>query len=117
MGLLKGRGLYFIDSKTIGSSVAAETAREYGIPYAIRDVFLDHEISTEFVRSALKKLENMAHKKGYAIAIGHPHKETIEVLKEWIPTLKDKGLTLVPASAVIRHPAQQNDDIAINETY
>lgn len=118
MSQLKGRGLYFIDSKTIGSSVAAKTAREYGLSYAIRDVFLDHEINKEFVRKALKKLEAIAYKKGHAIAIGHPHKETIEVLKEWIPTLKDKGLTLVPASAVIKHPVQQqDDDIAVNQTY
>ncbi len=118
MSKLKGRGLYFIDSKTIGSSVAAKTAREYGMSYAVRDVFLDHEINKEFVRNALKKLEAIAYKKGHAIAIGHPHKETIEVLKEWIPTLKDKGLTLVPASAVIKHPVQQQDDnIAVNQTY
>jgi len=101
---LKSKGLYFIDSKTIGSSVAAEIAREGGIPYAERDIFLDHEVNQSFVRSALKKLEAKARKQGYAIAIGHPHKETIAVLKEWLPTLKEKGLTLVPASAVLKQP-------------
>ncbi len=121
MSIIKDRGIYFIDSKTIGSSVAGETAAEYGVPYAVRDVFLDHEISKGFVRGALKKLEGIAKKKGYAIAIGHPHKETIEVLKEWIPTLSDKGLTLVPASDVIKMPIarhnESSDDLAVNETY
>ena len=100
---LKARGLFFIDSKTIGASVAADAAREAGLDYAERDVFLDHEISMEFIRGALKKLENTARHKGYAIAIGHPHKETIAALKEWLPTVKDKGLTIVPVSELLKH--------------
>lgn len=111
MGSLKERGVFFIDSKTIGSSVAVDMARESGIAYAERDVFLDHEISMDFVRGALKKLEKVAYRKGYAIAIGHPHKETIAALKEWLPTLEGKGLTLVPASAVVTRPVAVNDNL------
>lgn len=107
---LKTKDIFFVDSKTIGSSVAAQSAREVGLPYAERDVFLDHEITLEFVRSALKKLEAKARKNGSAIAIGHPHAVTIQALKEWIPTLEDKGLTLVPASAVIKRPVAANDN-------
>lgn len=112
MSALKERNLYFVDSKTIGSSVAADMARDAGISYAERDVFLDHEITVEFINGALKKLEKVAQKKGYAIGIGHPHQATITALKTWIPTLKDKGLTLVPASAVLSHPDTGDDAVA-----
>jgi len=115
MKYLKKRNLFFIDSRTIGNSVAAESARDYGLNYAKRDVFIDHEITEEFVSNALKKLENKALRNGYAIAIGHPHKVTIKVLKEWLPTLKDKGLTLVPASSVL-YRAEENNDIVYNST-
>lgn len=108
MSELKKRNLFFIDSRTISSSVAAETARTHGIAFNERDIFLDHEISKDFITGALKKLEEKAHKQGYAIAIGHPHKETIDALKDWIPTLKGKGLTLVKASEVLMHPNKQN---------
>jgi len=108
MAALKKRGVFFVDSKTIGSSVAADTARDIGIPYAERDVFLDHEISMDFVRKALRKLEQVAQRKGSAIAIGHPHKETIAALKEWLPTLTSKGLTLVPASALVHQPVDRD---------
>ncbi len=113
MNHIKGRDLFFIDSKTIGSSVAASVARENGIAYAERDVFIDHEISKDFIRKSLVKLESVAKRQGYAIAIGHPHKETIAVLKEWLPTLKAKGLTLVPASKVVKYPKDKavNDDV------
>lgn len=112
MDHLKNKDLYFIDSKTIGSSVAARIARETGIPYAVRDVFLDHEINAKFIKNALEQLERTARAQGYAIAIGHPHKETIAALKKWLPTLKEKGLTLVPASQVIKYPVRSNDNVA-----
>jgi polysaccharide deacetylase 2 family uncharacterized protein YibQ len=113
MSILKGKNIYFVDSKTIGSSVAEQTAAHYGIPHAGRDVFLDHEISRAFVDGALAKLEATARRQGYAIAIGHPHKETIEGLKAWLPTLEKKGFELVPASALVKTPAPKDEDIVV----
>jgi len=111
---LKKRNLFFIDSRTIGTSVAAKTARDNGLAYAERDIFLDHEITPEFIQGALKKLEKKAYDQGYAIAIGHPHKETIEALKKWIPTLESKNLTLVPASALIHQPVEQDQNLLVS---
>lgn len=104
MDQLKQRGLYFLDSKTIHTSVAADVAAQYEIPFAVRDVFLDHEETPEFVTEALKKLEAVARRNGQAIAIGHPKKNTMKALKKWIPTLEDKGFELVPLSAVLERP-------------
>jgi len=47
---LKQRGLYFVDSRTINSSVAAHMAAEAGIKHATRDVFLDHYTDIELKR-------------------------------------------------------------------
>lgn len=110
MRALKSRGLYFVDSKTIGNSVAAERARAAGLPYAERDIFLDHEETGAFVSAALRHAEKLAASKGYAILIGHPKDVTIGGLRSWIPSLKDKGLELVPASAVLTRPA----DVMVN---
>lgn len=106
---LKKKNIYFVDSVTIASSIGADVAQEKGVPHAQRDIFLDHEITKDFIKDALKKLEAVARYKGYAIAIGHPHSETIAVLKEWLPSLKERGFELVPASAVIY--AQDQDKI------
>jgi len=99
---LRRRGLFFVDSLTIGSSIAGRVASEYGVPHATRDVFLDDDPSLDNVRSALRQLERHARTHGVAIAIGHPKKDTIAALKEWLPTLDSKGFVLVPASQVVK---------------
>jgi len=47
VGLLAKDGRYFIDSKTIGTSVAESVAPTHGVPTAARDVFLDNKADTD----------------------------------------------------------------------
>lgn len=105
MKSLKERDLFFVDSRTISSSVAAETAREYGLPVAIRDVFLDHEDTPAFVAGALRKLEKVAVRKGHAIAIGHPKDVTIQALREWLPDAQQRGFEIVHVSELLERPS------------
>lgn len=102
MQTLHKRGLLFIDSRTINRSVALKYARLNGVPSETRDIFLDHEANDNFITSQLKNLEKLAHKNGQAIAIGHPYPQTLKALEDWLPTLKAKGIDLVPVSALIR---------------
>ncbi|MGB0720153.1 MAG: divergent polysaccharide deacetylase family protein [Bdellovibrionales bacterium] len=101
MDTLKRRGLFYVDSKTIASSVGADAARSAGLDFAVRDVFLDHEDSDAFVQKALARTEKLALEKGYAIAIGHPKGVTVRNLQAWIPTLKARGFDIVPVSALL----------------
>lgn len=101
MDQLKQRGLYFLDSRTIHTSIAADMAKTYGIPFAVRDVFLDHESTPEFVSNALKNVERIAREQGSAIAIGHPKAITMQALQNWIPNLEEKGFELVALSKVL----------------
>jgi len=112
MAELKRRGLLFMDSKTIGGSVAGPMAAESGVPYAVRDVFLDHDPSLEGVRKSLQRVEEVAREHGHAIAIGHPKPDTIKALQEWLPQLADKGLVLVPLSAVVTVPDDSKSKVA-----
>ncbi|MCB1562348.1 MAG: divergent polysaccharide deacetylase family protein [Alphaproteobacteria bacterium] len=112
MRALKRRGLAFVDSKTIHDSVAGDMARRYGLDYAERDVFLDHQDTEVFVAQALAKLERVALEKGSAIAIGHPKDSTITVLNRWLPTLKERGFEVVPVSEVLNRPLQEEGEQA-----
>lgn len=99
MSRLKHWQLFFVDSRTTADTVAADEAREAGIPHASRSVFLDHERGFEAVSQRMAVAVAKARENGSAIAIGHPHRETLKVLTNALPKLPD-DVTLVPASRI-----------------
>ena len=103
MDELHSRGLMFLDSRTSPSSAGLRLAFAYGVPHAARDVFLDDDQTPAAIAKQLARLEQIARQHGSAIAIGHPHYATIAALKAWLPLLGEKGLVLVPVSAVARY--------------
>jgi polysaccharide deacetylase 2 family uncharacterized protein YibQ len=107
IGELKRRGLLFLDSRTSGRTVGGKLARLAGVPYAERNVFLDHDDDVEQIKSQLKVVEKVARRRGSAVAIGHPRDATLKVLEEWLPTVIRKGFQLVPISALARIARQK----------
>ncbi|MGI9493541.1 MAG: divergent polysaccharide deacetylase family protein [Geminicoccaceae bacterium] len=102
---LRKRDVLFLDSKTSSRSIAGEMASRNGVPNTTRDVFLDHVIDIDKIRSQMAQIERFARRTGSAVAIGHPHTATIKALKEWLPKLEERGFTLAPLSAVIARRA------------
>ncbi len=80
---LKKRGLFFIDSRTTSGTVALDLAREIGLPAARRGVFLDNALAPRALKIQMERLMSMARHQGKAIGIGHPHKETLFMLKAY----------------------------------
>ncbi|MGD8303367.1 MAG: divergent polysaccharide deacetylase family protein [Desulfobacterales bacterium] len=101
--VLKQRGLYFIDSRTSADSLCEPSARMFQIPFAQRDVFLDHHPTPDFIRKQIKELIRVARHNGQAVGILHPHATTLRILQEMLPDLQNK-VHLVPASKIV-HPA------------
>jgi polysaccharide deacetylase 2 family uncharacterized protein YibQ len=99
---LKRRGLLFLDSRTTSKTVGAFLAARMGIPYGERNIFLDNVNDVGAVNARLAELEKLAARQGYAIAIGHPRKATLDALSAWLPELDRRGFTLVPLTAVVR---------------
>ena len=98
--VLKKRGLFYIDSRTTADTVARSSAQLLQIPFAERDVFIDHLENEKFIRGQLKLLVKRARHQGYALGIAHPHAITYRVLAEILPQLKET-VSLVPASMVV----------------
>lgn len=95
------KGMYFVDSRTGSSSVAADVAREMHVRSAARHVFLDDDRSVVAIRRQLAELAATAASRGLAIGIGHPHASTIEVLADEIPRLRQSGFRFVRASQAV----------------
>jgi polysaccharide deacetylase 2 family uncharacterized protein YibQ len=101
MNKVKEKKLFFLDSKTSNATLVPNIAKECGVPCIEREIFLDHVVTSKAIQGQLKLLEEVATKKGFAIAIGHPKDETLTELEKWIPTLQQKGYNLVPISALV----------------
>ncbi|NNG00589.1 MAG: divergent polysaccharide deacetylase family protein [Desulfobacteraceae bacterium] len=98
--VIKKRELYFIDSRTSALTKAKDSARLLKIPFAERDVFIDHYDDTDFIHRQLLLLIKTAEQNGSAVGICHPHPATLKVLKEMLPEIRKK-VRLVPASEVV----------------
>ena len=94
------RGLLFLDSLTSNKSVGGKAARETGVPYAVRNVFLDNTRNENEILKQLDLLERHARRHRFAVGIGHPHKSTVGALKKWIPAAKKRGVAFVPVSLI-----------------
>tara|TARA_R110002094_G_scaffold161267_1_gene146489 strand:- start:63 stop:860 length:798 start_codon:yes stop_codon:yes gene_type:complete len=107
MALARQRGLFFVDSRTTAESIAWKVAQQQGIPSLQRDVFLDHEQTTEFVHQQFLRTIAIARRHGSAVAIGHPYGVTVEYLRLALPLLDEQGIRLVTASALIMERQDQ----------
>ena len=97
---LDARGLLYLDSVTIGSTVGERVATASRMPFAARDVFLDTVADEKFIERQLRILEKVARETGHAVAIGHPYAETMAVLQRWLPEARKRGFEFVPISTV-----------------
>jgi len=115
MNFLKQRHLLFLDSKTTQYSKAESIARLVGVPVQNRHVFLDNQLTDSYITKQFQSLISHAKSQKTAIAIAHPHPETIQALKRLIPTLAKNNIELVPLSALYSTPASYQTRLAISE--
>lgn len=102
MASLKENNLYFVDSRTIATSVAADLALKYKINHISRDVFLDHEANTQYTEQAFQKALRISKKTGTSLVIGHPYPSTLDYLENNMHQLQEQGIELVSVSELIR---------------
>ncbi|HEV7506335.1 MAG TPA: divergent polysaccharide deacetylase family protein [Thermoanaerobaculia bacterium] len=104
LGVIGERRLFFLDSRTSAGSVGYKVATELGIPAAERQIFLDDDPGPEAIRAQFQHLLELARSRGAAIAIGHPHPATLEVLMSEVPKAKAAGYDFVPVSFLLTRP-------------
>jgi polysaccharide deacetylase 2 family uncharacterized protein YibQ len=104
MNELQKRNLFFLDSRTSAQSVGLSIAEAHHLPTVARDVFLDDSTMPDDIKAQLAATERVAKRQGYAIAIGHPHENTLAALEEWIPQAEQDGFELVPVHALVKTP-------------
>ena len=89
MNTLLEKHLFFLDSRTIGKSVAGKIAKEQGVRSLDRHIFLDDSNEFADVQRQFKAAIHYARKHGIAIVIGHPRPNTIAVLQAGLRNLPE----------------------------
>jgi polysaccharide deacetylase 2 family uncharacterized protein YibQ len=108
MHVLAREGLFFLDSLTTPRSVAGEEARRAGVPVLANRIFLDQaQPDADAIRTNLAILLRVAQKTGFAVGIGHPYAETLEVLRAELPRLQREGVRFVTLSELLALRARE----------
>ena len=100
---LKKNNLFFVDSRTSPDTKAFIAAEKVGLPVAARKIFLDNsrdynEIYNNLINIAEKKDGDVSP----VIIIGHPHPETIRAISDAVKVLREKKVSIVPVSQIIK---------------
>lgn len=96
------RGLGYVDDGSSNRSVAAQLASANRVPFARASRMLDADPSRAAVIAALEGLEADARAQGTALGIVSALPVSIAAVAEWAAGLEARGLTLVPASALMK---------------
>lgn len=100
MQTLNQYNFYFLDSMTIGNSQSIPAAQGTHVKVLKRRVFLDDSQNESAIRQQFTRAVHLAQRNGYAIAIGHPHPNTVRVLQQMLPSLP-ADITLVRPSQLL----------------
>lgn len=97
---LNNRGLMLLDARSSRFSMAARVARRIGMPRAMNDRYIDNVTTADEIRKQLTELENTATTFGAAVGLARATPLSINELAAWAETLTEKGIALVPITAV-----------------
>jgi uncharacterized protein len=93
---------FFVDSRTIATSVAQRDAEAAGMRTARRDVFIDDVADVAATEEQLRRAAAIAREHGSAIAIGHPRPTTLIAVRALVPELRREGIDFVLARDLVR---------------
>jgi polysaccharide deacetylase 2 family uncharacterized protein YibQ len=99
---LGARGLGYLDDGSSARSVAPQLAGGNKVPFARAEIMIDANPSRQAIQQALGSLEQKAMENGQAIGMVSALPISIAAVAEWAAELEGKGITLVPASALMK---------------
>ena len=100
--VLKERNYFFIDSLTTPKTVAYQTARDMGMRWGKRDIFIDNKKESVYNEKQINELKAVARKKGWAIGIGHDDPVTLSTLARMMPQIEAEGFEFVYVAELLQ---------------
>ncbi len=95
---LRAKGLAFFEDGSLMRSEFEGSSRNAGLAFGKATAWVDARPVADEISQQLLVLETTARERGAALGTSMPFPVSIDLLKEWIPTLEEKGIALAPAS-------------------
>lgn len=102
---LKKKNLFFIDSRTSANTKAFAASEKVGLPVAARKIFLDNSRDYNEIYNNLINIAKNNGDVSPVIIVGHPYPETIRAINDAIKVIREKGVSIVPVSQIIKAKA------------
>ncbi|MDP1732588.1 MAG: divergent polysaccharide deacetylase family protein [Devosia sp.] len=99
---LGARGLGYLDDGSSNRSLAPQLAQANRVPFNRADMMLDANPARAPILAALAELEAKARQQGAAIGIISALPISVQTIAEWARGLQEKGIVIVPASALMK---------------
>ncbi len=99
---LSAKGVAFFEDGSLIRSEFEGSARDAGLAFGKATAWIDARPAADEISQNLLVLETTARERSAALGTSMPFPVSIDLLKEWIPTLEDKGIALAPASYYAR---------------
>ncbi len=98
---LKRSNKFFVDSRTSADTKSFPAAKKTGLKIAERKLFIDNNRNYSEIYN---NLMNIAKSDDFSpmIIIGHPYPETIQALKDATKVLREKGVSIVSLSQIMK---------------
>ncbi len=101
---IANRGLVYLEDGSSPRSTQEQIAQAVSLQSESADILIDVRQTQENIDEALLQLESLALQRGQAIGVASALPLTIERIAEWAAGLEEKGIVLIPVSAVyVRH--------------
>ncbi len=95
------RGLLFLDDGSSPRSVATQSADAAKAPFVKANLVVDAAANWAEIDAALAKLETIAAERGVAIGTASALPLSIERIARWAKAAKERGIRIVPLSAIL----------------
>jgi uncharacterized protein len=99
---IQKRGLVYLEDSSTSLTSSADVAKDVNLPERHAQIVIDSDPTPQSIATALGLLEDEAKTNGFAIGTGSGLEVTLDTVKEWSQQLKDKGILLVPVSAMYK---------------
>lgn len=98
---MKRDKLFFVDSRTSADSKTLAAAKKTNMKVAERKIFIDNNRNYNDIYNNLINISK-SDDSSPMIIIGHPYPETVRALKNATAVLREKGVSIVPVSKIIK---------------